>query len=54
MERGQFPAIAENAQAPAKVWRMREYTVEKIRTILELCVVIGIIENGAANIRTTR
>jgi hypothetical protein len=33
-----FTAIAENAQALAKVWRLREYTVERIRTILERCV----------------
>ncbi len=33
-----FTAIAENAQALAKVWRLREYTVGRICTILERCV----------------
>ena len=37
--RDRFQAIAENAQALAKVWRLREYTVERIFTILERCVI---------------
>ncbi len=32
-----IPKIAENCLALAKVWRMREYTKEKIESILKLC-----------------
>lgn len=34
----EIPAIAENAGAQAKLWRMRDYTTERIETILELCL----------------
>ncbi len=33
----QFYALAAHAQALARIWRMREYSEEQIRTILELC-----------------
>ena len=33
-----IPKIAENAIGLAKVWRMQEYTAEKIEDILKLCV----------------
>jgi len=33
-----IPRIAENAVGLAKVWRMPEYTKEKIEEILKLCV----------------
>lgn len=32
-----IPDIAENALEQAKIWRLREYTSEKIETILKLC-----------------
>ncbi len=33
-----IPAIAENAAALAKIWRMRDYTDEKIKAVLRLCL----------------
>ena len=33
-----IPKIAENAIGLAKIWRMQEYTAEKIEDILRLCV----------------
>jgi alcohol dehydrogenase YqhD (iron-dependent ADH family) len=33
-----IPKIAENAVGLAKIWRMQEYTAEKIEDILRLCV----------------
>ncbi len=33
-----IPKIAENAVGLAKIWRMQEYTAEKIEDILKLCV----------------
>jgi alcohol dehydrogenase YqhD (iron-dependent ADH family) len=33
-----IPKIAKNAIGLAKVWRMQEYTAEKIEDILKLCV----------------
>ncbi len=33
-----IPKIAENAIGLAKIWRMQEYTAEKIEDILKLCV----------------
>jgi alcohol dehydrogenase YqhD (iron-dependent ADH family) len=33
-----IPKIAENAVGLAKIWRMQDYTVEKIEEILKLCV----------------
>jgi hypothetical protein len=32
-----IPVIADNALALAKIWRLRDYTVEKIEEILLLC-----------------
>ena len=36
-----IPKIAKNAVGLAKVWRMPEYTEEKIEDILKLCVCLG-------------
>ena len=33
-----IPKIAENAVGLAKVWRMKDYTEDKIEEILKLCV----------------
>ncbi len=37
IDAGEISQFAENALAQAKIWRMREYTQEKIESILELC-----------------
>ena len=33
----EIPRIAENAQGLAKVWRLQEYTREKVEAILRMC-----------------